>query len=71
MENRTLISGLSYKKIRHGGRDPQCQCVVNYPKVIFPFFHCIRFLLSKYCAAEKVISATLSVASVTLSVSVL
>ncbi len=24
---------------KSGERDPQCQCVGNYPKVIFPFFH--------------------------------
>jgi hypothetical protein len=28
---------------KSGERNPQCQCVENYPKVIFPFFHRIVF----------------------------
>jgi hypothetical protein len=53
-----------WRKNEHDEHDPQCQCVVNYPKVNFPFFHSIQFLLSKYCTAEKVASATLSVSGV-------
>ena len=37
-------------QILYGGKsgegDPLCECVVNYPKVIFPFFHCTVFLIT-------------------------